>query len=229
MTTIKSASAKWTLSDVVALAALQPLVKGFVPWTAWSMRPAAIVSIINELELKRRRTVVELGSGASTIFLARAVEGTGGRLVSIEHNHEYANYIRRLISREGLERVAQVETVDLNRYAPVDTGKPAGWDLPEVWYDIDVIRSVCPMGIDMLIVDGPPAGDQGTVLVREPAVGALRDKFNSEFSIFLDDADRLAERETMQCWEEQLGIGMVIVERISLGMGSSDGGIIPTL
>src|SRR4051794_41390702 len=114
---------KWTLNDLVALSALQPLVRGYVPWTAWSMRPAAIASIVNEIERGRRRTVVELGAGTSTLFLGHALRQLGGRLTSVEHDGEYADHLRRLVAREELEDVVAVEVVPL---APWDStaGEP---------------------------------------------------------------------------------------------------------
>jgi hypothetical protein len=65
------------------------------------------------------------------------------------------------------------------------------------------------------------------VLVRAPAIPALRSHLSSDFSIFLDDIDRPAERETLRLWAEEVSITTTIVERIALGIGSSDGGITP--
>jgi hypothetical protein len=220
---------KWTLSDVVALAALRPLVEGYVPWTTWSMRPSAILTVVNEIELKQRSTVVELGAGASTLYLARAMANVGGRLVSIEQDPELAEFVRRLVARAGLSRVASVEQVGLSPLPPTYRVDSTAWTSPEVWYDIDRLRVVCPVGIDVLVVDAPPGGNQERVLVREPAVNALRGQLAAEYSIFLDDTDRPAERETLRRWGDHLGIATHIVERISLGLGRSDGGFMLTL
>jgi len=220
---------KWTLSDVVALAGLRSLVGGYVPWTTWSMRPAAILTIVNEIELKRRSTVVELGAGASTLYLARAVANVGGRLVSIEQEAELAEFVRRLVAREGLSHVASVEQVGLSPLPSACRVDSTAWQSPELWYDIDRLRAVCPEGIDVLVVDAPPGGNQDDVLVREPAVDALSGQFAAEYSVFLDDVDRPAEREILRRWGDRLRIHTPIIERISLGLGRSDGGLIPSL
>jgi hypothetical protein len=220
---------KWTLSDVVAMAALQPLVTGYVPLTTWSMRPAAILTIVNEIELKRRSTVVELGSGASTLYLARAVAEVGGRLVSAEQDPELAAFVRRLLAREGLSLVAAVEQVGLAPLPPTHAVDSATWASPEQWYNVDRLRSVCPEGIDTLVVDAPPGGDDPRVLTREPAVSVLCGQFAAGYSIFLDDADRPAEQEILRRWGERLGIDTHVIERIALGLGCSDGGTIPSL
>ena len=220
---------KWTLSDVVAMAALRPLVTGYVPLTTWSMRPAAILTIVNEIELKQRSTVVELGSGASTLYLARALAEVGGRLVSVEQDPELAAFIRRLLAREGLSLVATVEQVGLAPLPPALAVDSATWASPERWYDIDRLRSVCPEDIDVLVVDAPPGGDDPRVLAREPVVGVLCGQFAAVYSVFLDDVDRPAEREILRRWGERLGIDTHVVERIALGLGCSDGRMIPSL
>jgi hypothetical protein len=220
---------KWTLSDVVALAGLRPLVGGFVPWTTWSMRPAAILTIVNEIELQRRSTVVELGAGASTLYLARPVANVGGRLVSIEQDAELAEFVRRLVAREGLSQLASVEHLGLSPLPAAYRVDLAVWQSPELWYDIDRLRVVCPRGIDVLVVDAPPGGNHDDLLVREPAVNALSGQFAAEYSVFLDDVDRPAEREILRRWGDRLAIQTHIIDRISLGLGRSEGGIIPSL
>lgn len=218
---------KWSLSDLLALVALQPLMPRYVAWTAWSMRPAAIATVINEIQLKQRQVVVELGSGTSTVFLAQALVGTGGHLVSIEHDPEWAAYVSGLLERAGLGDVARVEVMAL---VPLDM--PVGvtrWRHPATWYDVAHLRTVVPDNIDMLVVDGPPAGDEPDVLIRAPAVFALASRLASDYTIVLDDIDRAAERETVRRWEDDLRIEIDVIERLALAIGRSTAGLIPSL
>jgi hypothetical protein len=226
---------KWTVGDVVALSALQALTRGYVPWTGWSMRPSAIASIVNELERGRRRTVVELGAGASTLFLGHALRQLGGQLTSIEHDDEYADGVRRLVAREGLGDVVSVEVValapwDATANEPADSfGEGAVWQPPTTWYDADRVREVCPSGIETLVVDGPPAGMYPDTLVREPAVPVLAPYLAADYAVFLDDAERPAERETLRRWSATLGVELVLAERVGLGVGRTGDGYVPTL
>jgi hypothetical protein len=221
---------KWDRSDVIALEALAPLRGGYVAWTSWSMRPAALATIVNEIVLKQRRQVLELGSGTSTLFLARALSGVGGNLISVEHDAEWASYIEQCIRAESLEHVARVELIQLAPFAPEEPAPEAtDWPDPEMWYDMDALRAVCPSTIDMLIVDGPPAGRLENVKVRHPAVPVLKHALADDFTIFLDDVDRGAEQETVRLWEEELNLEMSIIERIALAIGRSQSGIIPSM
>ncbi|HST38530.1 MAG TPA: hypothetical protein VLK58_03435 [Conexibacter sp.] len=73
----------WTPEDLVALQVLRPLLDtgGYLPWSSGAMRPSALVTICNEIVLGGRRRIVELGSGTSTLLLARLLreQGDGGR------------------------------------------------------------------------------------------------------------------------------------------------------
>jgi hypothetical protein len=193
------------------------------------MRPAALVSIINEIVLKKRRRVVELGSGTSTIILARALQRSGGTLLSIEHDEDWASYVAGLIRAESLGDAARVERVDLEPYTEAHPTGASDWKIPDVWYQSAVLRAAVPPDIDLLVVDGPPAGRQEDVLVRHPAVPVLRDCLAEDFTLLLDDADRPAERETVARWEVELGVEFAIVERLALAVARSTGGLIPYL
>jgi hypothetical protein len=194
------------------------------------MRPAVLVSLLNEICLKQRRQVVELGSGTSTLFLARALRDSGGRLLSVEHDSEWAGYVDRRIREERLDDVATVAQVPLASYAaPPGSQEDPRWPPPPTWYETEALLSACPADIDLLVVDGPPAGKQEGVLAREPAVPVLRRRLARGFTLVLDDADRAAERETVLRWEQQLGLQMSLVERIALAIGRSDGGFFPYL
>jgi hypothetical protein len=219
MVAIREAPEKWTLSDLLALETLAPLTGPYVAWTAWSMRPAAVASIINEIYVARRRSVLELGSGTSTFYIARALRNTGGHLVTVEHDPEWGTYVSRTLQREGLDEIAQVAIVPL----------AANADGP-AWYDRDVLQEVAPEEVDLLIVDGPPAGPYPDELVREPAARWLKSRLSTAgCTVILDDLDREPERATLARWEVELGIPFTIVERIALGIGRSDAGFAPTL
>lgn len=71
------------------------------------MRPAALALLVAEIE-RGRRTIVELGSGASTVVLARAARRHSVALVSVEHDPGWAAEVRALLRRERLETVAEV-------------------------------------------------------------------------------------------------------------------------
>jgi hypothetical protein len=224
----RPAPEKWTVGDILAAGAMQQLTTGYIPWTNWSMRPAAIASVVNEILLKPRRTVVELGAGASTLLLAGAVRQSEGQLVSVEHDAGFCASLNRLIAEHDLDKHAAVVHVPLTPLPAPGDALVSDYEIPVLWYDLRRLDQVVPAGVDLLLVDGPPAGEHGNVLIREPAVRAIRHKLGPSFSVYLDDVDRGPEQETLRLWEEQLQISFTVIQRIGIGMGSTDDGFAPT-
>jgi Methyltransferase domain len=176
-----------------------------LPWSDWAMRPTAIALLVGELE-RGRRHVVELGSGVSTIVLARAARESGGHVISIEHDRDWGAGIRRLLRRE---RLGAAEVIDVP-LAPLDPAKVAVPSEPALrapgdWYELEALHGACPGRIDLLVVDGPPADRAPDVLVRAPALPALQGRLDDDCTVALDDVGRRAERRTAELWAHALG------------------------
>jgi hypothetical protein len=58
-------------ADEIAMHALAMLPGPYLPWSAGTTRPAGLVTVCNDIVLNDRRRIVELGSGISTVLLAR--------------------------------------------------------------------------------------------------------------------------------------------------------------
>jgi hypothetical protein len=50
-----------------------------LPWSDWAMTPAGLTTVCVEIASRARREVVELGSGVSTILIARLLSERGGQ------------------------------------------------------------------------------------------------------------------------------------------------------
>jgi hypothetical protein len=168
------------------------------------MRPSAIALLVEEME-QGGASVVELGSGVSTIVLARAARELGVQLVSIDHDPGWAGEIRALLRREGLE--VGVTAAPLAALDPEAVRVPAEPLLraPESWYDLAALGEVLPSRIDLLVVDGPPAAESPDVLIRAPAVPALEGRLAEACTVALDDVSRRAELHTARLWTHMLG------------------------
>lgn len=177
-------------SDAWALQALAPLAGSFLPWTSSTMRPAAILAMASDIVIHRRRVIVECGSGNSTIFAARALSqhGIGGHVHSVDHDPAWADLTNRAIARENLERWASVTCAPL-----VDD-----------WYDRALLPAVD--GIELLVVDGPPAYARAIETSRQPALDVFWDRLAPGATVMLDDSGRQGERRVIAAWEKRRGI-----------------------
>ena len=194
---------RWHANDLAAIRE-RPFRDGpELPWSNWAMRPAAIALLLDEMR-RGRRAVVELGSGASTVIFARAARELGGRVVSVEHDPEWASGVRDLLSREGLGAVAEVVDAPLVPFEWPDDFDAGEFSPPRSWYDAGAVRAACPERIELLVVDGPPGAESPDALVRAPAVPELRDLLAEDWAMVLDDISRPAEQHAALQWRRML-------------------------
>jgi predicted O-methyltransferase YrrM len=203
----------WDQADRDALHVLRPLLDagGYLPWTDGALRPAALAAICNEIALAGRRELVELGSGVSTIVLARLARELGGRLTSLEHDPDWARVVRSQIERENLNDTARLIE------APLESHPLALNDAP--WYAPKAAAKL-PDEIDLLIVDGPPGYGGGMELSRYPALPALENRLALNAMAVLDDARREGERAILEQWElECEGWTFAVDETLGIARG----------
>jgi len=193
-------------SDAAAAAAMTALTATgpYLPWGAGSMRVAGLVAVCNDVVLAGRRRVVELGSGTSTVLLARLLRqrwpAGGYRQVAVEHDATWADWVTDQLEREGL---SEGTTVVL---APLVPHARAAQEL--AWYDDDILRHGLDEVlrgdlIDLLIVDGPPADTAEIVLSRYPALPVLSARLAAGATVVLDDVERPGEQEVLRRWEHE--------------------------
>ncbi|WP_213451330.1 class I SAM-dependent methyltransferase [Rhizomonospora bruguierae] len=187
--------------DLLAMQALAPLCTAYVPWSISAMRPSGIVAILNEITVNRRRTVVELGGGVSTLYIARLLQRRGGHVWTVEHDEGWADLLTEELANEALDRTVTVIRAPL---APVGGGWP-GED--GAWYAQDCLGpALAGCRVDLLVVDGPPAYQAGRGHARYPAARFFAPLFADDYTVVLDDIDRPGEQEIMERWAAELGV-----------------------
>ena len=83
--------------DTAAWHALAALGGPYLPWSPGAMRPAGLVTVLNEVWLRSPALIVELGSGVSTVVLARLLAELGsGHLLAVEHDEAWASRVQRM-------------------------------------------------------------------------------------------------------------------------------------
>lgn len=154
----------------------------------FALNPTDLLDLLHLVRLRQPRLVLELGSGTSSVWLGYALEQYGGKLVSLDHDPDYARQTRAMLAAHGLNAVAEV------REAPLREIAMAGRTYE--WYDVAALADLT--GIDLLLVDGPPAATGPDA--RYPALGILEQRLSATATVVLDDADRQDEREAVQRW-----------------------------
>jgi predicted O-methyltransferase YrrM len=165
-----------------------------LPTTTYSMRFANLHAILCALDRLKPKTIVEFGSGMSTIMVAAWLrEQKQGQLISFDHDAEWANQTRQLLGQHELTPFGEVIATCLH-----STSGTGG----EPWYDTkDKLNGIGE--IDVVIVDGPPAGDNGHELSRYPALPVIQERLSDHAIVILDDCDRQGERAITRRWTDE--------------------------
>jgi hypothetical protein len=158
----------------------------------WAARAPAILFIVDEiLGDSARRSILECGSGASTLWTAAALRYRGaGHVVTLEADASFGAETRARLAEHGLESWATVLDAPL-----VDTATAAGC---QPWYDVSSLGDLA--GVDLLFVDGPPRFT--AELARYPAVPQLLPRLREGALVVLDDTHRPDEQEIVRRWSE---------------------------
>ncbi|MCX4830215.1 class I SAM-dependent methyltransferase [Streptomyces sp. NBC_01016] len=157
----------------------------------WAAIAPTILFIVDEvMGRSARRTMLECGSGASTLWTAAALRKCGeGHVTSVEHDREFAEVTRQRLVDHGLESWATVVDAPL-----VDTEVPGLGTQP--WYDLSGLGDIAD--VDLLFIDGPPRPT--APLARYPAVPQLLPRLAKGALVVLDDTNRKVERDITKMW-----------------------------
>jgi predicted O-methyltransferase YrrM len=174
------------------------------------MTAAGLAAVCEQIDLGRRRVVVECGSGYSTIVLARLLRRCGGAVTSLEHSEAWARRVGAGIDAEGLGRTARVLRAPLGPQPLMRPGLR--------WYAQSALGAL-PERIDLLLVDGPPAGEPGLEESRYPALPLLAGRLAPDAVVVLDDIDRAGEQRVLAAWQRETDYRFESLrpERIALG------------
>ena len=203
----------WGRADLHAWQVLRPLIDGggYLPWSEGSMSPAGPRGGRQRGRLRRTADDRELGSGVSTVVLARLARQLGGRIWAVEHHPGWAGWVRRALERDELGDIATVVDAPLEPHPRALDGAP--------WYAETALEELPAAGIELLLVDGPPGYGDGMASSRYPALPVLGGRLADGALVVLDDAEREAEGEILDAWERDEGFSFDrrAAERIAIG------------
>jgi predicted O-methyltransferase YrrM len=187
------------IQEAAAMAVIYPKEEApILPWSIWAVAPDALLRFVGMVRINGWTTVVEFGSGISTVVLAREFKLTGkGHVYALEHDAKWADFVWQMLSERGLTEYATVLT------APLAALSLDGRTFQ--WYAKESIQPALALGrIDALLVDGPK-GDT-CPLARYPALPTFLNQMGESSLVVLDDGKRPEEAQIAAMWSEMFGV-----------------------
>ena len=155
------------------------------PTRSWAASPDLLLTLAQLVRNHNPKLVVELGSGVSTLVVAKA---GAKKVISIDNSAEFAGKTRDML-KEHKVRGVEIRVAELKAHI-------SGVD----WYDTNVIKDL--KRIDLLIVDGPPGSKNPQA--RMPARAEFIAKLSPKAIIVIDDVNREGERKLAEAFAKAL-------------------------
>lgn len=155
------------------------------PLRGWAISPDTLNQVLRIIATYDQPTVVEFGSGQSTIAISKWLSSRAGRLISVEHDGKYSQQFELLLHAYNLS--APVTTI----ISPLTRNSEG-----EMTYSMDLIPEVSP---DVVLVDGPPGKGKSRLAPLRWAYSRMA----ARGVILLDDYIREDEKECVRCLCEE--------------------------
>ena len=168
-----------------------------LPTRGWHLRAEALKLLAWIVAETRPRLIFELGSGSSTVLLARQCAGLGGgaRVVSVEEQSLFATRTRKLLRRHGLlDRVSIV-------VSPIVATRIGSWrgrcyEMAET----AIAAAMAGERADLALIDGPMSAWTMRGDCRYGTLPLIRRWLADRALVLVDDAERRRERDIIARW-----------------------------
>ena len=189
----------WQTEALFSLYNTLSITRPLPPMRLWAASPDFVTIAVSLIKEHHPQTVVEIGSGVSTIVSAYALQSNGsGQLISLEHEAEFSKVTAENLHSHQLDAIATVFHTPLQETKVRNTAQP--------WYTLDLLPSV-PDIIDFLVVDGPPSDT--APLARYPALPLLYERLRDGGYILVDDFMRDDEYAMVNCWLDEFDLTVI--------------------
>jgi hypothetical protein len=177
--------------------------------------------LVNEVARRKPRVIVELGSGLSTVLIAKVIETVGFScdFISIEEDVRYLKRTRAWLRAEGLDHF-----VALHQVPVIYEDKEEEDDLRGIWwYDQKIVDRLVPLdrGVNFLLVDGPCA-KEGFEYIRWWSLENFYPHLLAcapDSAALVDDTQR--DRKVLERWKSDLQPAAVRWTDFGTGRGAS--------
>jgi predicted O-methyltransferase YrrM len=162
-----------------AVEQLLPLLKlsaPLPPSRGWAASPDFLLTLAHVTKRVKPRLTVELGSGISTLVLAKS---GAKKIVSLDHSVDFGTQTREMLISHGVRGV-EIRISELETYS-------RGYK----WYAKATFKGLSK--IDLLVIDGPPSSTNPDA--RFPALEHLVPLLSPKATVILDDVYRDEERK----------------------------------
>lgn len=159
-----------------------------LPYNQWSISPQGMMMIVNHILVNDVKTIVEFGTGVSTIFLNNLSlkNDLNLKIISVDHDLNWQSLIRKKYKADHVEYIH----CDLNTNLKFKNND-------YTWYNLKALNKIDKQNTDFVIVDAPIGN--GSFYERAGAFEFFKNELTrNNFSCYLDDTNQAPLKEIMK-------------------------------
>lgn len=172
---------------------LLPVRTPLPPMTGWAATPELSAFLLKTIQKYRPPTIVEIGSGVTTLISGYSLEkfNINGKIISFDHDSLFAEKTLEEIKLHGLSDKIEIRIAPLEKV----TVEEEEW----IWYSTE--KFIFDQPIDLVVVDGPPVKTQKNA--RYPALPVLYKHLSKNAVVIMHDTNRAEESAIIKLWVEK--------------------------
>jgi predicted O-methyltransferase YrrM len=166
-----------------------------------------LACICNDVVINSKNNILELGSGISTIILARLLKknNLNAKITSIDESLEWINILKNILQNEDL-----LKYVD---FLYIPTVKSLEVDLTYKYQEEVISNLLKNQKFDLILIDGPKAWPHGKKMSRASNSKIIMNHLENNFSIFIDNANRVGEKLLINEVQNHLNIKPTYIDK----------------
>lgn len=166
----------------------------------FSFSPSGIAHVLNEIFMRQRRSIIEFGSGMSTIYIAKALEvhKIKTSFISVDADRDWILVLQNMLNNLGIDQHVDFLHAPTNKLEPNHS-----FPGQDIWYDTaSILSKIEGKAFDLVIADGPCG--KTCPYARNHAIPFLLQNLSADYAVFLDDVHRSDEKAIVKHWKKLL-------------------------
>lgn len=178
----------------------------YLPFTTSSLKFRFLACLANDIVINSRTSILEFGSGISTIIIARLIKMNNLKcaLITVDESAEWQEIIKKILKEENL--------LDYVNFVCAPTVKSSDLEHSFEYYNQAVFEAISNMKFDLVLSDGPSAWQKTNVMSRATNFKFIKNNMADNFTIFVDNSDRLGETELVNRIASEFNVKPILLD-----------------
>jgi len=178
----------------------------YLPYTTSSLKFRFLACLVNDIVVNGRTSVLEFGSGISTIIVARLIKmnNLNCTITTVDESPEWQEIIKKILKEENLS--------DYVNFVCAPTVKSTDLELSFEYNGEIVFAANGDKKFDLVLVDGPSAWQKTNIMSRASNLKFMKNNMADNYTIFVDNSDRPGETELAKRIQAELKVRPIYLD-----------------